>query len=211
MINSTQILNGITHCQYDIPHSLVQEARKIGAVALDIETSGLNWKEDQIGTCQLFIPSGKLLLIHIGSTAPKNLCTILQDSEITKIFHHAMFDLRFISYKWPIHSTNIVCTKIASKIISPSSKQHSLKDLLNAYLSIQIDKKMQTSDWLSNKLTEEQILYAVKDVYYLPNLYKVLKEELKKLDRWRLAQASFDYIPTRVQLDILEAGDVFQY
>ena len=60
-------------------------------------------------------------------------------------------------------------------------------------------------------LTPAQIRYAARDVLYLPGLLETLRQRLMAADRWGLAAGSFAYLPTRVELDLLGCGDVFQY
>ena len=197
----------------DISCSEVHAARQAGLVGWDIETSGLDWRIDQIATCQIFIPNLDVYLIQRGESmeAPPNLRSLLSDPMVIKVFHHAMFDLRFMASKWGFEAKNVVCTKIASKLLDPFEDDHSLKHVLQKYLQVNIDKGPRVSNWLTESLSQEQLDYAASDVLYLPRLFNYLKTELEHLDRWHLAEASFSYLPIRVQLDILGAGDVFSY
>lgn len=197
----------------DISCSKAQAAREVGLVGWDIETSGLDWRKDKIATCQVFIPNLDVDLILVGGTtdAPPNLQSLLSDPKVMKVFHHAMFDLRFMVSKWGVEARNVVCTKIASKLLDPLEPDHSLKHVLQKHLQVKIDKRSRVSNWLTQSLSQEQLDYAATDVLYLPRLFNCLKAELEHVDRWHLAERSFDYLPTRVQLDILGAGDVFSY
>jgi ribonuclease D len=205
------LLNAISVYYADIPLSMVETAREVGAAALDIETSGLDWKEDRIATCQVYVPDRELAVVRVDGSVPKNLGLLLGDQSVCKLFHHAMFDLRFMAYKWSVQVQRVRCTKIASKILSPSKGSHSLKPLVREYLGVELDKTMQTSDWLVQDLSQEQLEYAAGDVFYLPLLFDLLQDGLRAVGRWSLAQASFQYLPIRVQLDILGSGDVFTY
>jgi ribonuclease D len=197
----------------DISSSKAQAARQMGVVGWDIETSGLDWRKDKIATCQVFIPNLDIDLILVGEAnqAPPNLLSLLADPKVMKVFHHAMFDLRFMAAKWGAEARNVVCTKIASKLLEPLEDDHSLKHVLQKHLQVKIDKRSRVSNWLTQSLSQEQLDYAASDVLYLPRLFSCLKNELERADRWHLAEKSFDYLPTRVQLDILGAGDVFSY
>jgi len=195
----------------DLPQAVAETAKRTGCVAWDIETSGLNWKTDQIGTCQLYIPNMQLHIVQITDRRPLCLAGILGDGDIYKIFHHAMFDLRFMAYQWSVRPKNVACTKIASKILNPLAKDHSLKQLLDQYLHVSISKRLRKSNWLKEHLTVAQLNYAGNDVLYLPALFEKLKDELQSLKRWPLAGACYTFLPSRVQLDILGAEDVFQY
>jgi len=195
----------------DISGSAIEKARRARLIAWDIETSGLDWKNNRIGTCQVYIPGDKIYIVLINDCTPHNLKLLLTNNDICKIFHHATFDLRFMTHNWSIKTQNVVCTKIASKILNPSMKDHSLKNILSQYLGITISKEMRLTNWTTSNLSSNQIKYAATDVFYLPRLFDALKYALINCDRWDLAEASFAYLPTRVELDILGSRDVFIY
>ena len=197
---------------HDVPDEYADSIRKAKLVAWDIETSGLDWRNDRIGVCQLYVPNESLAIIKIGDSHPKKLQSLLPDVSIKKVFHHAMFDLRFMSYHWKVLPQNVACTKIASKLLDVKNEnKHSLQSILQQYLGVIIDKNERLSNWLSGKLTEEQISYAARDVMYLLPLLDVLEKELKSKGLWELAHACFVHIPTRVRLDILGYGDIYSY
>jgi ribonuclease D len=197
----------------DLPDRVLQEARRIGVVGWDIETSGLAWNKDQIATCQIFVPSFDVSLIQFNGSVetPSNLRYLMEDSRVLKIFHHAMFDLRFMAFHWRLRPRNVACTKISSKLLEPLEVDHSLQRTLKKYLNVCIEKESRASDWLKDDLSKQQVNYAVGDVIHLPQLYALLKQRLELCNRWYLATESFEYLPTRVELDILGAGDVFSY
>lgn len=195
----------------DLQPSVLQVARASRVVAWDIETSGLDWRRDQIATCQICIPHSGVYFVHGVADNPPLLKALLGDEQVVKIFHHAMFDLCFMSSHWRVQGSKVCCTKVASKVLSPSRSDHSLKALVRDHLGVTLDKDLAVSDWLSSHLTEEQVRYAVNDVLYLPSLFRCLRAKLKKRGRWQLAQACFDHLPSRVHLELLGAGDVFRH
>lgn len=197
----------------DLPLAETDLIKTEGLVAWDIETSGLSWRQDKIATCQVFVPNHDVFLIQFNGAdkVPSNLRSLMTDSAVLKIFHHAMFDLRFMAAHWGVTSDSVVCTKIASKLLQPVEKDHSLQCTLHRYLDIYIDKDPRISNWLRDDLSNEQLEYAVGDVIYLPRLFSTLKAGLETNDRWHIATKIFEFLPVRVQLDLLGAGDVFSY
>jgi ribonuclease D len=196
----------------DVSSSFLDAASGAGIVAWDIETSGLDWRSDLIATCQIQIPQAKTAKIRIGTTTPRRLVELLLNPAVKKIFHHAMFDLRFMSYRWNVVPQTIACTKIAAKILDgESTESHSLKVLVERHLGIMLDKTEQTSNWLAPHLTTNQLEYAARDVIYLASLLEVLEQRLRNRALLSLAHACFSHIPTRVQLDILGYGDIYMY
>jgi len=196
----------------DIPDEYVDYVRKTKIVAWDIETSGLDWRNDRIGICQLHTPKKPVVIIKIDDTPPKKLRLLLADDSVKKVFHHAMFDLRFMSYYWKVLPKNIACTKIGSRLLDVKNKnKHSLQLLLRQRLGVVIDKNERLSNWLSNELTEKQLSYAAKDVIYLLPLLDVIERELKSKELLEFAHLCFAHIPIRVRLDILGYGDIYGY
>jgi len=197
---------------HDIPDKYYDYVCMVKTIAWDIETTGLDWHNDKIGICQLYVPNRPAAIIRIDDTPPEKLRLLLLDTSIRKVFHHAMFDLRFMSYYWKVLPQNIACTKIAVKLLDVINKnKHSLKPILKKYLGIKISKREQLSNWISDEITEKQISYAVNDVMYLLQLLSVLEGELKSKNLLELAHLCFAHIPARVQLDILGYGDVYSY
>lgn len=196
----------------DISHSFLDLVYKDRLVAWDIETSGLNWDSDKIGTCQLFVPQGVVAVVRIGASVPEKMRDILSDESIRKVFHYALFDLRFMCYNWKVSARNVACTKIAAKLLDISNEgNYKLKSLLYRYLNIEIDKGQRLSNWLSSELSDEQIAYAVQDVIYLFDLLRALEKELESKDLLELAYRCYSHIPTRLDLDILGYTDIYTY
>ena len=197
----------------DIPKAFLDAGREHKIVAWDIETSGLDWRSERIGLCQVWVHEQGLGIVKIKKNKlPRNLAALLEDASIQKIFHHAMFDLRFLCYHWRVNAANVACTKIASKLIDPSRTEgHTLASLLLQYLGISLDKTKRKSDWLSWALSESQLVYAGNDVIHLPELLSVLMRELQTRNLGDLAKRSFAHIPTQVQLDIAGYKNVYGY
>jgi ribonuclease D len=198
--------------QEDISSEYVHKAQRSQLLAWDIETSGLDWRLDKIGVCQLCIPDGPIAVVKLADAPPQNLCRVLTDRRIQKIFHHAMFDLRFMVYNWRVSPQNMACTKIAAKLLRfENGNGSSLQMLLKRFLGISIDKSLQTSDWVSGCLTNAQISYAFHEVAHLMPLLQALERELQAVGRLDLAHACFAHIPARVRLEIGDFGDVYGY
>jgi ribonuclease D len=197
----------------DVPRVYVDAGREYKCVAWDIETSGLDWRSEKIGLCQISVKEQGVAVVKIvNNKVPRNLRVLLEDPSIQKVFHHAMFDLRFMSYHWRAVPANIVCTKIASKLLDPSQTQgHTLAILLQRYLGIVLDKSKRKSDWLAWGLSQDQLAYAGEDVIHLPALFTVLMNELNARRLSDLAKRCFAHIPTQVQLDICGYSDVYGY
>ena len=182
-------------------------------VAIDTETTGLDVVKDRLCLVQIGDGKGNAWLIQIkkGGKYP-NLKKLLTNPKILKIFHFARFDAAKLKVAFGIDVAPLYCTKIAHKLVWPD-KKHSLKNLCEEMLGIQLDKEQQCSDWTRKNLSEEQIRYAANDVMYLHALKAILDKELKKKKRVSLAVACFQFLNTRAELDILgyEEPDLFHH
>ena len=181
-------------------------------IAWDIETSGLDPKSDRIGTIQLHAPGVGTAVVQVGSTPPRRACALLADARIGKVFHHAMFDLRFMVAHWNVQPCHVYCTKVAAKLLDPADSQsHTLQSLLAQHLGIKINKEQRTTNWLASQLTEEQLTYASADVEYLLPLLDRLVTDLRMADLYEMYRSCLRFLPTRVLLDLGGWPDVFGY
>lgn len=197
----------------DITDALLNRALDQSDVAWDIETSGLDWRSDHLATCQLAIAE-ETVLVQLGrDETPRNLRRLLEAEGTRKVFHHAPFDLRFMSYQWTAQPANIACTKIAAKITTPGLPHdaYSLKAVLRANLGIEIDKTERLSNWASENLSRDQKIYAAKDVAYLLELLCLLESRARERGSAQLLASSFEYLPTRTALDLIGVEDVYAY
>jgi len=199
-----QLFDGDISVEY---YALVCQDKVVG---IDLETSGLAWEKDKIAICQLHSQNSGVAIVRISQSPPDLVCRIIASQEIRKIFHFAVFDLRFMRKNWLVESANVVCTKVASKIIDPSG-EHSLQGLLRLYLGINIDKSTRISNWFASELTEEQISYAAGDVMYLSDLYICLSNIVKIHGLGNLLDLSSGFIPVQVELDIMGISELFEY
>ncbi|MGI9378033.1 MAG: ribonuclease D [Methyloligellaceae bacterium] len=175
-----------------------------GSVAIDTETQGLNPLRDRLCLVQLSSGDGTAHLVQIGkqSTPGPKLKQLCVDPGIQKIFHFARFDVAVLSNYLGINISNVYCTKIASKLVRTYTDRHGLKDLCSELLSIELSKQQQSSDWAADTLSNSQQKYAASDVLYLHDLKSKLDAMLERENRVELAQACFDFLPTRAALDL---------
>ncbi len=185
-----------------------------GAIAVDTETMGLNLHRDRLCLVQIGDGNGNCYLTQIQKNVePVHLKKVLSDPNLLKIFHFARFDVAAIKQYLGVVCAPVYCTKIAHKLVRPSSSSHGLKALCQEFLGITLSKEQQVSDWGAETLSEEQKGYAAGDVLYLHQLKEKLDLLLKREGRSELAQACFDFIPARAELDLLgfDNPDIFEH
>lgn len=173
-------------------------------VAIDCETMGLNPHRDRLCVVQLSGGDGDAHIVQIkkGQTSAPNLCALLENTDVLKLFHFGRFDIAAMLNAFGAVTAPVYCTKIASRLIRTYTDRHGLKNLLQELLGIDVSKQQQSSDWGAEELTEAQLEYAASDVLYLHRLRDVLDERLAREGRTEMAQACFDFLPMRAQLDL---------
>jgi ribonuclease D len=176
-----------------------------GPIAVDTEAMGLIPGRDRLCLVQLSDGKGEEHLVRFGSgsdySAP-NLKALLADSGRLKLYHFARFDIGIISAYLGIMAAPVYCTRTASRLIRTYTDRHGLKDLVKELLNVDLSKQQQTSDWGAPELSDAQREYAASDVRYLHQLKEKLDERLAREQRKELAQACFDFLPTRALLDL---------
>ena len=184
-------------------------------VAIDCETMGLNPKRDRLCVVQLSSGDGHAHLVQVakGQTAAPNLCQMLEDPNVLKLFHFGRFDIAAMKAAFGVLTAPVYCTKIASRMTRTYTDRHGLKNLLQELLSVDISKQQQSSDWGAEQLSKAQVEYAASDVLYLHRLRGRLNEMLIREGRMELVQSCFDFLPTRAELDLAgwPESDIFAH
>ena len=173
-------------------------------VAIDCETMGLNPKRDRLCVVQLSSGDGNAHLVQVskGQTSAPNLCRMLEDPNVLKLFHFGRFDIAAMFEAFGALTAPVYCTKIASRLIRTYTDRHGLKNLLQELLAVDISKQQQSSDWGAKRLSRAQVEYAASDVLYLHQLRDSLNQMLIREGRMEVAKSCFDFLPTRAQLDL---------
>ena len=190
-------------------------SRYTGAVAIDTETMGLNPHRDRLCVVQLSPGDGSADVVQIGkdhADAP-NLKALLANTNLVKIFHFARFDLAALYNAFGVMPRPVYCTKIASRLSRTYTDRHGLKDLVREVLNIDMSKQQQSSDWGTQALSDAQLAYAASDVLHLHALRERLDAMLLREGRSELAQACFEFLPTRAMLDLRgwDTEDIFAH
>lgn len=155
---------------------------KCGLIGLDTETTGLYpWHGDKIRLLQIATPDEVQVIDTWAQTDTwQILRPILEGQGPVLAMHNAKFDLAML------HAQDIALpprgkvfdTYLASLLLDNAEGQRpkqSLKALANRYLSRDLPKEMQKSDWSMDDLTDEQYEYAREDARATLDLARVLE------------------------------------
>jgi ribonuclease D len=185
----------------DLPAGVLAQ----GPVAVDTETMGLLTARDRLCLVQISDGQGDEHLVRFArgsSYAAPNLRAVLADPTRLKLYHFARFDLAAIRHYLGVVAAPVYCTKTASRLIRTYTDRHGLKELVREILGQDISKQQQTSDWGAPEINEAQRDYAAADVRFLHRLKEALDVRLIREGRVALAQACFDFLPARAELDL---------
>ena len=191
--------NNIQLHKNDLPDDL-----KLGnIIAVDGEFMGLNVRRDPL--CLIQVSSGNsdahIVQFDRENYHAPNLIKLLNDENVTKIFHYGRADMAHIKYYLKTDTNNIFDTKIASKLARSYSDNHSLKTLIKEFANIDISKQFQSSDF-GGELTPAQLKYCANDVIYLHRIHDELKKILVRENRIELYNDCLKFLKTRVDLDL---------
>lgn len=176
-------------------------------LGVDCETTGLNALRDSLRLLQIGSSHSRLIIdvFKVGKAAVSEMVgPVLADDTVSKTFHNAKFDVKFIKYHLGVDVERIFDSYLASLIISggivPKGDDgkkvkgfHKLDSVVDRYLGIKLDKTLQKSDW-SGSISQEQLEYAEKDVEVLFPLRDVLIEKLAENKLRRCAKLEFEAI-----------------
>jgi ribonuclease D len=177
-------------------------------ISLDGEFLGLNVQRDPL--CLIQISSGNsdahIIQLDRKTYDAPNLKKILENKDITKIFHYGRADIAHIKYYLKIEVENVLDTKIASKLARSYSDSHSLKTLIKEFINIDVSKQFQSSDF-GGELSTAQLKYCANDVLYLHKIHEELNKILVRENRIDLYKDCLKFLKTRVDLDLASFKD----
>ena len=176
-----------------------------GPIAIDTEAMGLHPGRDRLCLVQLSDGQGDEHLVRFspGSDyAAPRLKALLADPDRLKLYHFARFDIAIMQHYLGVMAAPLYCTRTASRLIRTYTDRHGLKELVRELLGQDLNKQQQTSDWGAPDISDAQRDYAASDVRYLHALKEKLDVRLAREGRTQLAQACFDFLPTRARLDL---------
>ena len=204
----------INFCKNDLTDDLFNSYKNSSYLAVDTEAMGLIHGRDRLCVIQLSNERNitTCIKLEINNSHSEKIKLLLENKLIKKIFHFARFDVAALKCNLQINTSNIFCTKIASKLARTYTNKHGLKDLINELINVELDKSSQSSDWGSEEdFSNKQIDYAANDVRYLIDAMKKLVIILKREGRYELAEKCFNVIPVYSELDINRFSNIFEH
>ncbi|MBA3334928.1 MAG: hypothetical protein H0T08_04880 [Acidobacteria bacterium] len=113
-----------------------------------------------------------------------------------KIAHNAKFDAKWILHHLDVEIGGVFDTLLASQLIAAGDqdRRHSLAEVTSYFLSTELDKSEQVSDWSASELSQSLIEYAARDAATMVPLREKIIEKLKADGLIQVAKLEFDCI-----------------
>jgi len=150
--------------------------------------------------CLVQIKSEELLAVvdtlKIRDLSP--LSALLNDRNITKVFHAGSQDLEIFYWLNKEVPAPIFDTQVAAPVLG-FAEQIGYGNLVSEYLGVELSKAHSRADWSRRPLPDNQLSYALDDVIYLEDMYLKMQRELtrrKRLD-WIQPELTALEEPTR--------------
>jgi DNA polymerase-1 len=171
-------------------------------VGLDVETTGLNPREDRVRLLSLScatIDGGRFTyIVDCFKADPSLLWDRLAEKDL--VIHNAAFDLAFLARLGFTPAGKVYDTMALSQLLTAGTPdRNTLADCCERYLGRSLDKAEQKSDW-SGPLTESQLAYAAADVDCLAPLLTALAAKIKEAGLVEVANIERRALPALVWL-----------
>jgi DNA polymerase-1 len=184
---------------------ILPELLKAHALALDIETSGLDPLTGRLRTIQMATP--RYTLIVDAHTCPPQMLAPVFTTVPRLIGHNLKFDLKFLiasGLPWP--TGQVLDTMLAAQLLGAGVpegmlRQCGLAAVVERYLHLTLDKAEQRSDW-TGTLSHRQLRYAAIDAAILRPLADRLEDALRVAGLCRVAAIEGACVPALAWLEL---------
>ena len=140
------------------------------------------------------------------STMPElaPLRELLSNNRQTKIAHNAKFDSKWVQHHLGAELNGVFDTYLASQLIAAGDqdRRHSLADVAQFFISAELDKSQQLSDWSANDLSQSQVEYAARDAAVMVPLQEQVAARLMTDDLERVANLEFECVMPIAEMEL---------
>lgn len=170
---------------------VIDACRTSPVLSIDTEFARFNTYYPMVGLIQIYNGECCYLIdpLEIEDLSP--LKSLLTDESILKVFHACSEDMEVFQYCLGAVPQPVFDSQIGAAALGVGFSL-SYQAMVSHYLNIEVPKEETRSDWLQRPLTKEQLDYAVLDVVYLLEVYKLQREALESMGRleWVVEEAN---------------------
>ena len=106
---------------------------------------------------------------------------------IVKVLHAGSEDFEVFKHYGDVIPSPLFDSQVAASLVGLGASLGYAK-LVEEFCEISLDKGESRTNWLARPLSDSQLSYAANDVYYLHQLYPVLKQRLIDADKVEICQ-----------------------
>lgn len=181
---------------------LIKDSKELASICKQIAKAEYIALDTEFMRTDTYFPALSLIQISDGSVTCavdmladldfSPLDKILQNPKIVKVIHSARQDMEVLYNKFGDLPKNVFDTQIACQFLGFQNPP-GYEAIINHFLQIKINKKLQFSDWLERPLSQSKLSYALNDVAHLFAAYTNIRDELKVLRRyeWVVEECSY--------------------
>jgi len=169
----------------------VDENQDIDWIGLDTEFIGERRFFTMLCTIQVGTANGNYIFDPLKFKETTYLDQLIEDPDVVIITHAGSNDFKLLHQEYGIKPSNSFDLQIAAAFLG-FSYPVSFKFIVETFLNISLPKSHTVTNWEKRPITSSMAKYAVQDVEFLGELYRILKEKLEEVDRlsWCLDECS---------------------
>lgn len=151
-------------------------------IALDTEFVRTRTFFPIIGLLQVADSKGCYLIDPLAIKNRETIKRLLEDPETIKVLHACSEDAEIFVQHYGAKSVAMFDTQIAAGVLDIGFSI-GYANLAHDILDVEIPKEETRSNWLQRPLSEGQMEYATRDVFYLYRLYQKMAADLETIGR----------------------------
>lgn len=169
---------------------VVERMRQSPVVGIDTEFMRERTYFARLCLVQLSTGDLSVILDPLAVDDLSPLCDLLADPNVLKILHAGSQDLEIFFKACGVPTAPVFDTQIAATLAG-FPQQTGYGALVLDLLGVKLDKGDTYTDWSRRPLSDTQVEYALNDVRYLPEMYRLLTEKLERTGRTAWLSADF--------------------
>ncbi len=165
-------------------------------LAVDTEANSMHAYVEQVCLVQIATELDDAFVIDpLALDDLDDLAEPLAHPDVVTIFHGADFDVTSLRRDFGFEFAGIFDTMVAAQLLG--DEKLSLRDLVERFFGVTLEKAHTRADWGKRPLTRDQIDYSYLDVKYLVELWRVQLERLEDADLLEEAEIEFERLALR--------------
>ena len=156
---------------------IIEKIYKKQIIAIDTEFTREKTYYPILSLIQIAVDGNLYAIDCLSKIDLAPIFNVINDVNIKKILHSCSQDLQIFFNKSGVRPQNIEDVQVMANFCGMGFNP-GYSNLVEKLLNIEIDKKMQKSNWQKRPLDIKQIEYALLDVAYIEEIHKVFSESL---------------------------------